>query len=85
VGHFGESVHDNVNGVESAGPQEARDVVGLHPFPWALRCGEHLQCSQWTLVRVLGLAAGVACLNVLGYGCCHMGPPVLPSDEVEGS
>jgi hypothetical protein len=85
MGHFGESVHDNVNGIESAGPWEARDVVRLCPFPWAFGCGKYLQCSWWPLVRVFGLAAGVARLNVLGYGCCHMGPPILSSDKVEGS
>lgn len=84
VGHLGEAVDDNEDGVESVRPWEARDEVHGDVAPWEVRDREWAQDSEGRVTGGTVALADVAAVDVAVNVFPHLGPPVGSGRELNG-
>jgi len=64
VGHFCQSVGDDVDGIETTRFGEFAYEIQLNPLPGSIRCGNQLKLAKFLLLLMFRTSAGMASLDI---------------------
>jgi len=70
VGHFHQSIGDDIDGIETTRFREFTYEIQLNPLPGSVRSGNWLELSKFPLVPMLHMSAGMAPLDISFHPSC---------------
>ena len=85
VGHFHQSIGDDVDGIETTRFGEFTYEIRLNPLPRSVRSGNRLELSKFPLVLMFRTSAGMAPLDISFHPSCQVASPVAATDKLKGS